>query len=564
MLVAGAAPALKIPRRVKIPGCSCFSVLSPARRPPSRPPRRTSCSRAASSTRPRTRDRARPRSSIGEGKILFVGEPAKARERAGRGAASSICAGPSSSRVGPTRTCTCSGIGKAREIANLRGAADAEDAAAPGEAVGRRAACPRRLGGGRRLGPESLAGQGVSGRPRARPGRAGSPGRGRPRGRPRGLGQRGGAPGRGHRRRSRAIPKAGASCAGRDGSPSGVLVDNAMELVSRRRCPALGRGPRALAPRRGRRLRARRPDRDPGRVGLRRRSRSPRSSGWPRRAPADPRLRHGLAGAAGALGRVPGPGRARRRAAGFPDRPRHQGLRRRRAREPRRGAPGGLLGRAGQAGTGRDLARAAGRDRDGRPQGRLAALDPRDRRPRQPGRARRFRSRGGGGAGAPAEGTRPRIEHAQIVAPRTSRGSGASASSRRSSRRTRPPTWRGPRSGWAPRGSPGPTPGETAEGGRRLAGGSDAPVESERPLLGFYAAVTRQDAHGKPPGGWRPGEGSLRAEALALFTSDAAFAAFEENWRGRIEAGYAADLTMLGARSADGSRRRRSRRSRCA
>src|SRR4030095_16698441 len=48
--------------------------------------------------------------------------------------------------------------------------------------------------------------------------------------------------------------------------------------------------------------------------------------------------------------------------------------------------------------------------------------------------------------------------------------------------------------------------------GARLAGGSDAPVESENPLLGFYAAVTRRDVDGKPPGGWRPGEKLSRAE----------------------------------------------------
>ena len=47
--------------------------------------------------------------------------------------------------------------------------------------------------------------------------------------------------------------------------------------------------------------------------------------------------------------------------------------------------------------------------------------------------------------------------------------------------------------------------------GARLAGGSDFPVESENPLLGFYAAVTRQDPSGQPPGGWRPQERLSRA-----------------------------------------------------
>src|SRR5262249_59173719 len=82
--------------------------------------------------------------------------------------------------------------------------------------------------------------------------------------------------------------------------------------------------------------------------------------------------------------------------------------------------------------------------------------------------------------------------------------------------------------------------------GAKLAGGSDFPVESQSPLLGFYAAVTRQDLSGKPAGGWRPQEGLSRREALALFTTGAAYAAFQEARRGRIGAGFDADLTVLG------------------
>jgi predicted amidohydrolase YtcJ len=81
--------------------------------------------------------------------------------------------------------------------------------------------------------------------------------------------------------------------------------------------------------------------------------------------------------------------------------------------------------------------------------------------------------------------------------------------------------------------------------GARLAGGSDFPVESHNPLLGFYAAITRKDLAGLPAGGWRPQEKLTRPEALALFTSDAAWAAFEENVRGKIAPGYAADVTVF-------------------
>lgn len=79
----------------------------------------------------------------------------------------------------------------------------------------------------------------------------------------------------------------------------------------------------------------------------------------------------------------------------------------------------------------------------------------------------------------------------------------------------------------------------------RLSGGSDFPIESEDPRLGFYAAVTRQDPDGKPAGGWRPEERLTRDEALRLFTSDNAYAEFAESRRGKIAKGFDADLTIL-------------------
>jgi predicted amidohydrolase YtcJ len=81
--------------------------------------------------------------------------------------------------------------------------------------------------------------------------------------------------------------------------------------------------------------------------------------------------------------------------------------------------------------------------------------------------------------------------------------------------------------------------------GARLACGSDFPVESERPLLGFYAAITRQDVKGWPAGGWHPDQRLTRDEALRCFTLDAAYAGFEEDSRGSIARGKLADLTVL-------------------
>ena len=78
-----------------------------------------------------------------------------------------------------------------------------------------------------------------------------------------------------------------------------------------------------------------------------------------------------------------------------------------------------------------------------------------------------------------------------------------------------------------------------------VAGGSDAPVESIAVLPGIYAAITRQDAKGWPPGGWHPQERVTALEAVQMFAKDAAFAAFEENDRGSIAPGKRADFTVL-------------------
>ena len=81
--------------------------------------------------------------------------------------------------------------------------------------------------------------------------------------------------------------------------------------------------------------------------------------------------------------------------------------------------------------------------------------------------------------------------------------------------------------------------------GARLAGGSDFPVEQEAPLLGLYAAITRQDLSGRPPDGWYPDQRLTRPEGLKLFTEDAAYAEFAEGRRGKIAPGFDADLTVL-------------------
>ena len=83
--------------------------------------------------------------------------------------------------------------------------------------------------------------------------------------------------------------------------------------------------------------------------------------------------------------------------------------------------------------------------------------------------------------------------------------------------------------------------------GAILANGSDFPVEEPNPMLGFYAAITRQDPSGKPPGGWMPDERLSREETLKSFTLDAAYAAHAEKNLGSLEVGKLADLVMLSA-----------------
>jgi hypothetical protein len=81
--------------------------------------------------------------------------------------------------------------------------------------------------------------------------------------------------------------------------------------------------------------------------------------------------------------------------------------------------------------------------------------------------------------------------------------------------------------------------------GATLVAGSDFPVEEPRPLLGIYAAITRQDPSGKPPGGWYPGQRMTLDEALRAFTAAPAYAAFAERDRGTLAAGMRADLTIF-------------------
>jgi predicted amidohydrolase YtcJ len=81
--------------------------------------------------------------------------------------------------------------------------------------------------------------------------------------------------------------------------------------------------------------------------------------------------------------------------------------------------------------------------------------------------------------------------------------------------------------------------------GAHLCWGTDFPVEKVSPLDGLYAARTRTHHDGTPPGGWQPQETVDAQTALELYTTAPAYAAFLEDQLGRLQTGYLADLTVL-------------------
>ncbi|HXG89774.1 MAG TPA: amidohydrolase [Vicinamibacterales bacterium] len=78
-----------------------------------------------------------------------------------------------------------------------------------------------------------------------------------------------------------------------------------------------------------------------------------------------------------------------------------------------------------------------------------------------------------------------------------------------------------------------------------LANGSDFPVEEPNPMLGLYAAITRQDPSGQPAAGWMPEERLSRDEMLKSFTWNGAYASHAEKTLGSLEVGKLADLVVL-------------------
>jgi hypothetical protein len=75
--------------------------------------------------------------------------------------------------------------------------------------------------------------------------------------------------------------------------------------------------------------------------------------------------------------------------------------------------------------------------------------------------------------------------------------------------------------------------------------GTDVPVEEVNPLLTFHAAVTRQDPENSPVGGWYPDQKMTREEALQSITIWPAYAGFQESVLGSLTPGKYADFVVL-------------------
>lgn len=81
--------------------------------------------------------------------------------------------------------------------------------------------------------------------------------------------------------------------------------------------------------------------------------------------------------------------------------------------------------------------------------------------------------------------------------------------------------------------------------GIELGGSSDSPVEPFAPLWGVQVAVTRQDKHGRPEGGWLPEQRLSVEEALRMYTLGSATVCGEAKTKGTLETGKYGDMVVL-------------------
>jgi predicted amidohydrolase YtcJ len=80
------------------------------------------------------------------------------------------------------------------------------------------------------------------------------------------------------------------------------------------------------------------------------------------------------------------------------------------------------------------------------------------------------------------------------------------------------------------------------DAGAVVTNGTDVPVEAINPIASFYASVSRITNSGEK---FHPDQAMTREEALASYTINNAFAAFEEAYKGSLVPGKLADIVVL-------------------
>jgi hypothetical protein len=85
------------------------------------------------------------------------------------------------------------------------------------------------------------------------------------------------------------------------------------------------------------------------------------------------------------------------------------------------------------------------------------------------------------------------------------------------------------------------------DSGATIAAGTDAPVEKGDPLIEFYAASHRHALNGFAGPNWHPEETVSREQALRMLTWGGAYASFRETERGTLEVGKRADISLFTA-----------------
>lgn len=141
---------------------------------------------------------------------------------------------------------------------------------------------------------------------------------------------------------------------------------------------------------------------------------------------------------------------------------------------------------------------------------------------------------------------RDRIEHAQVVSPQDiSRfGSLKVIASVQPSHETNDLRWAEQRLG-SERAKGAYVWNSLMKSGAKLAFGTDYDVEPIDPRRGLYACLTRTGLDGNPAGGWIPDEKLPITDCIRAYTSGSAYAEFMDGKKGELKAGEFADFVIL-------------------